>query len=149
MQTIKSVVRLSNFFWDNDAEIAFENLANSLSYMERWECLPSQVITSIVTEAAAIAEVMDNLGTADLGKIHLKPLVEGVLGYKGDQKFTVEAKGVNLGIRLGIVIDSEKLAESIVKGTVDKGGFFETTEEAAKGILEGDRAMKKWYDARG
>ena len=71
------------------------------------------------------------------------------LGYNGDQKFTVEAKGVNLGVKMSIVIDSEKLAESIVKGTVDKGGFFETTEEAAKGILEGDRQMKKWYDARG
>ena len=149
MQTIKSVVRLSHFFWDNDADFAFERLAQQMDYMSFNDCLPSQVIASIVTEAAAIAEVMDNLGTADLGKIHLKPLVEGVLGYNGDQKFTVEAKGVNLGVKMSIVIDSEKLAESIVKGTVDKGGFFETTEEAAKGILEGDRQMKKWYDARG
>ena len=149
MQTIKSVVRLSKFFWDNAAATYLKGLADDFATMKQNQSLPSMVIADIVTEAAAIAEVMDNLGTADLGKIHLKPLVEGVLGYKGDQKFTVEAKGVNLGVKMSIVIDSEKLAESIVKGTVDKGGFFETTEEAAKGILEGDRQMKKWYDARG
>lgn len=149
MQTIKSVVRLGKFFWDNSADVYLKGLADDFATMKQSNSLPSMVIADIVTEAAAIAEVMDNLGTADLGKIHLKPLMEGILGFEGDQKFTVEAKGVNLGVKMSIVIDSEKLAESIVKGTVDKGGFFETTEEAAKGILEGDRQMKKWYDARG
>ena len=102
-----------------------------MNWMEKNECLPSQVLGSIITEAAAIGELMNKIGTADLGDIHLKPMMEGILGYDGEQKFTVEAKGVNLGVKMKIVINAETLAEQIVKGTIDKDGFFETTDAAA------------------
>tara|TARA_B100001287_G_scaffold270160_1_gene268549 strand:- start:347 stop:1045 length:699 start_codon:yes stop_codon:yes gene_type:complete len=145
---IKKAGDFGTYMWKENGDVAMRNLKKTMNWMEKNECLPSQVISSIVTEAAAIAEIMDKIGTADLGDIHLKPMMEGILGFDGEQKFTVEAKGVNLGVKLNIVIDSEKLAESIVKGTIDKDGFFETTDAAAKGLLDGDKGMKKWFDNR-
>lgn len=145
---IKQVAELGKFLGAGKGVLHLTSLKASMELMDKAKVWPSQLLTKITSEAADIAKTIGNL-EADIGEVHLKPLMDGVLGYEGDQKFTIEAKGVNLGVSMSIVIDSEKLAESIVKGTVDKGGFFETTEAAAKGILEGDRQMKKWYDSRG
>lgn len=150
IEAIQSAAMLGDFFAkDGYAGLwGLWNLKDSFESMKKGNYMPSMVIKMIVDEAAEIAGLMSDID-ADLGKVHLKPLLDGVLGYNGDKNFTVKAEGVNLTVRLQVAMDAEKLATSIVKGNEDLDGFFSTTEKADKSMLEGDRGAFKWLGNRG
>ena len=147
IHSIETVSGLGTFLTDGGAQ-GLLDLKTALGWMETGEYMPSMIIKKVIDEASEIAGLMSDID-ADLGKIHLKPLLDGVLGYNGDRNFTVKAEGVNLTVRLQVAMDAEKLATSIVKGTEDLDGFFSTTEKADKSMLEGDRGAFKWLGNRG
>ena len=99
---------------------------------------PSNIIWALGQEAKRISEAMNDL-QINLTDIALKPILDDVLGAKGERTFTIEPKGVNIQVNFHVTMGAEELATSIVKGNQKnkKAGFFQLTPEAAGGELEG------------
>lgn len=141
---IKSVSKFGEYMWSGGGVTGLDELKSALEDMDSNGTWPSMLITRIVTEAASLARIMTDM-EADIGKVALKPLVDGILGYDGERTFTVAAEAVNLNVKLQIAVSAEQLATAIAKGNEDTDGFFKTTEKADKALLEGDRGIGKWF----
>ena len=75
----------------------------------------------------------------NLADIAMKPILDDILGAKGQRTFTIEPKGVNITVNFTVEMNAEQLATQIVKGNQKnkKDGFFQLTSAAAGGELEG------------
>ena len=141
MNIIRSVIELAEFYNPkrqrqmNEFGEAIKKWGDN-SATEYWG--PSNIIWALGQEAKRISEAMNDL-QINLTDIALKPILDDVLGAKGERTFTIEPKGVNIQVNFHVTMGAEELATSIVKGNQKnkKAGFFQLTPEASGGELEG------------
>ena len=141
MGIIKSVIKLSEFYNPkrqrqmNDFGNAIKKWGDN-SATDYWG--PSDIITAMSQEAKRISTAMKDL-EINLTDIALKPILDDVLGAKGERTFTIEPKGVNIQVNFHVTMGAEELATQIVKGNQKnkKEGFFKLTDAAAGSELEG------------
>ena len=103
---------------------------------------PHQIARMLVDEAKAIALNMADMNI-DLKKIHLKPIMDDIVGVgaSGKKTFEIKPKAVNLTVNFSVEMNAEELASQIYKGNKKnkKEGYFVLTEEAKAAELEGGK----------
>ena len=74
----------------------------------------------------------------DIGQVKMKPIMESMLGAKGEYSVSIIPEAVNLSVSLNVSMDAKDLAVAIASGNKDTQGFFETTHLVDRAALDLD-----------
>jgi len=141
MTMIESLGKLGTYLSDGGGggTNGLINLRNHWDYImaDGNNLRPSSFIVDMQEEVQEIKKNWKGLNY-DLGNVEMKPLIDGMLGSKGNYTLAIVPEAVNLTVKLNVSVDSKELAVSIAKGNEDTGGFFQTTQQVDRAALDLD-----------